>query len=55
MKSENTIVTIVKTVVTKALGSYPADETQVSHLYTGSYPFGHDPKLLTISEDRNKE
>ncbi|KAI2645722.1 Biotin synthase [Labeo rohita] len=39
--------------ISKGAPSHPTEKTHFGRLYPGSYPFGHDPKLMTIGESRN--
>ncbi|KAL0146834.1 hypothetical protein M9458_057773, partial [Cirrhinus mrigala] len=34
--------------ISKGAPSHPTEKTHFGRLYPGSYPFGHDPKLMTI-------
>ncbi|KAK3528665.1 hypothetical protein QTP70_007204 [Hemibagrus guttatus] len=39
--------------ISKGLPRHPAEEAHSGCLYLGSYPFGHDPELMTTGESRN--
>ncbi|KAK3572156.1 hypothetical protein QTP86_022232 [Hemibagrus guttatus] len=39
--------------ISKGVPRHPTEEAHFGHLYPGSYPFGHDPELMTIGESRN--
>ncbi|KAK3524881.1 hypothetical protein QTP86_011082 [Hemibagrus guttatus] len=39
--------------ISKGLSRHPTEEAHFGRLYPGSYPFGHDPELMTIGESRN--
>ncbi|KAK3515850.1 hypothetical protein QTP70_034718 [Hemibagrus guttatus] len=39
--------------ITKGAPRHPTEEAHFGCLYLGSYPFGHDPELMTIGESRN--
>ena len=39
--------------ISKGAPCHPAEETDFSRLYPGSYSFGHDPKFMAIGEGRN--
>ncbi|KAK3509598.1 hypothetical protein QTP70_006792 [Hemibagrus guttatus] len=39
--------------ISKGAPRHPTEEAHFSRLYLGSYPFGHDPELMTIGESRN--
>ncbi|KAK3542113.1 hypothetical protein QTP86_015541, partial [Hemibagrus guttatus] len=38
-------------LISKGAARHPTEEAHFGHLYPGSYPFGHDPELMTIGED----
>ncbi|KAK3514739.1 hypothetical protein QTP70_029689 [Hemibagrus guttatus] len=39
--------------ISKGAPRHPTEEAHFGRLYLGSYPFGHDPELMTIGESRN--
>ncbi|KAK3566905.1 hypothetical protein QTP86_004875 [Hemibagrus guttatus] len=39
--------------ISKGAPHHPTEEAHFGRLYPGSYPFGHDPELMTIGESRN--
>ncbi|KAK3567605.1 hypothetical protein QTP86_020291 [Hemibagrus guttatus] len=39
--------------ISKGVPRNPTEEAHFGRLYPGSYPFGHDPELMTIGESRN--
>ncbi|KAK3559002.1 hypothetical protein QTP86_000123 [Hemibagrus guttatus] len=39
--------------ISKGAPRHPTEEAHFGCLYPGSYPFGHDPELMTIGESRN--
>ncbi|KAK3522485.1 hypothetical protein QTP86_015542 [Hemibagrus guttatus] len=39
--------------ISKGAAYHPTEEAHFGRLYPGSYPFGHDPELMTIGESRN--
>ncbi|KAK3546089.1 hypothetical protein QTP70_022888 [Hemibagrus guttatus] len=39
--------------ISKGAPRHPTEEAHFGRLYPGSYPFGHDPELMTIGESRN--
>ncbi|KAK3535221.1 hypothetical protein QTP70_004776 [Hemibagrus guttatus] len=39
--------------ISKGAPRHPAEEAHFGRLYPGSYPFGHDPELMTIGESRS--
>ncbi|KAK3536298.1 hypothetical protein QTP86_001402, partial [Hemibagrus guttatus] len=39
--------------ISKGAPCHPTEEAHFGRLYLGSYPFGHDPELMTIGESRN--
>ncbi|KAK3517186.1 hypothetical protein QTP70_000829 [Hemibagrus guttatus] len=39
--------------IPKGVPCHPTEEAHFGHLYPGSYPFSHDPELMTIGESRN--
>uniref|UniRef100_A0A3P8Z497 Globin domain-containing protein n=1 Tax=Esox lucius TaxID=8010 RepID=A0A3P8Z497_ESOLU len=41
--------------ISKGSPSHPAEKAHFGRLYSGSCPFGHDPKLMTIGESRGED
>ncbi|KAK3505692.1 hypothetical protein QTP70_004466, partial [Hemibagrus guttatus] len=39
--------------ISKGAPCHPTEEAHFGRLYPGSYPFGHDPELMTVGESRN--
>ncbi|KAK3569482.1 hypothetical protein QTP86_031418 [Hemibagrus guttatus] len=39
--------------ISKGAPRHPTEEAHFGRFYPGSYPFGHDPELMTIGESRN--
>ncbi|KAK3507441.1 hypothetical protein QTP70_020634 [Hemibagrus guttatus] len=39
--------------ISKGAPRHPMEEAHFGRLYSGSYPFGHNPELMTIGESRN--
>ncbi|KAK3507331.1 hypothetical protein QTP70_014461, partial [Hemibagrus guttatus] len=38
--------------ISKGAPCHPTEEAHFGHLYPGSYPFGHDPELMTIETEQ---
>ncbi|KAK3569260.1 hypothetical protein QTP86_026593 [Hemibagrus guttatus] len=39
--------------ISKGVPRHPTEEARFGRLYPGSYPFSHDPELMTIGDSRN--